>query len=132
MTTRDAQYHCSVKAVGRAAGRSVVAAAAYRSGTRLEDPCTGETHDYRRRGGVVHAEIVTPAGCEWARDRQALWGAVSTAATRRNARLASEVECSLPATLTDAQRLALVRGFARTLAAEGVAIDFVIHSPGIR
>lgn len=123
----DTQYHCTVKSVGRAAGRSAVAAAAYRAGVRLEDPRTGETHDYRRRGDVVHAEIVT--GYDWARDRQALWGAVSTSATRLNARLATEVECSLPAALTDAQRLALVRSFARALAAEGVGVDFAIHSP---
>ncbi|NYZ13286.1 MobA/MobL family protein [Azospirillum sp. RWY-5-1] len=129
MATLDTQYHCTVKSVGRAAGRSAVAAAAYRAGARLEDPRTGETHDYRRRGGVVHAEIIAPPGCEWAQDRQALWGAVETAATRKNSRLATEVEVALPAALTDAQRLALVRSFTRALAAEGVGVDFAIHAP---
>lgn len=129
MPTLDMQYHCTVKSIGRAAGRSAVAAAAYRSGTRLKNPRTGETYDYRRRGGVVHAEIITPPGCDGWQDREKLWGAVETAATRRNARLASEVECSLPAALTDAQRLALVRGFAHDLATTGVGVDYAIHSP---
>lgn len=128
MPALDTQYHCAIKAIGRAAGRSAVAAAAYRAGVRLESPL-GETHDYRRRGGVVHAEIVAPAGCEWAQNRQGLWSAVETAAKRKNARLATEVEVALPAALSDTQRLALVRGFARDLMAEGVGVDFAIHSP---
>ena len=51
MTTAD-WYHCSVKPVSRSAGRSVVAAAAYRLGERLEDAMYATVHDYTRRRGV--------------------------------------------------------------------------------
>ncbi|MBV8096438.1 MAG: MobA/MobL family protein, partial [Acetobacteraceae bacterium] len=53
-------YHCSVKGVGRAKGRSVVAAAAYRSGERLVDEWAGQTADYRARGGVLDSFILVP------------------------------------------------------------------------
>jgi len=67
-------YHCSVKGVGRALGRSVVAAAAYRSGERLADEITGKTADYRARGGVVETFILTPDNAPaWAHDRERLW-----------------------------------------------------------
>ena len=42
----------------RSAGRSAVAAAAYRSGTKLTNEWDGMTHDYTRKGGIVHAEIM--------------------------------------------------------------------------
>lgn len=128
MSTHDNQYHLCIKAIGKAAGRSAVAAAAYRSGTVLTDEQTGEVHDYRRKGGVFLSEIVTREDADWCRDRQTLWSRLSSA-TRRNGRTCTEVEAALPASLTDAQRVALVRGFAAALTAEGIAVDFSIHAP---
>ncbi|HYG88178.1 MAG TPA: MobA/MobL family protein [Azospirillum sp.] len=127
--TFDNQYHCCIKAVSRSAGRSVIAAAAYRSGTRLCDARTGLTHDYRRKRGIVLSEIVVPPLCEWALDRKKLWDAVA-AKVRANGREATECECALPHMLTNEQRSALVRGFAASLVAEGgVAVDYAVHEP---
>ena len=39
-------------------GKSAVAAAAYRSGEKLTNEWDGMTHDYTRKGGVVHTEIM--------------------------------------------------------------------------
>jgi MobA/MobL family len=39
-------YHFSAKVIGRAAGRSAVAAAAYRSGSRLRDERLDRDHDF--------------------------------------------------------------------------------------
>jgi hypothetical protein len=84
-------YHCSVKPVGRASGRSVVAAAAYRSGERLADERTGEVFDYRARGGVVDTFILTRDGVgAWERAR--LWNAAERIEPRANGRLATEIE----------------------------------------
>lgn len=124
----DTQYHCSIKLVSRSAGRSAVAAAAYRSGSVLRDERTGLEHDYRRKRGVVLSEIAVPPGCDWALDRANLWNAVE-GKTRANGRVATECEVSLPHTLNDEQRAELVRGFAASLAAEGVAVDYNIHAP---
>lgn len=53
-------YHCSIKIISRGKGKSAVAAAAYRSGENLANDYDGITHDYTRKGGVVHTEILLP------------------------------------------------------------------------
>lgn len=125
-------YHLSMKPMSRSSGRSAVAAAAYRAGQKLTNERDGLTHDFTRRGGVEHVEIVTPAGAEadWALDRSALWNAAEAAEKRKDARVAREIEVALPHELTDEQRLALTREFSQGVAdSYGVAVDFAIHSP---
>jgi len=125
-------YHCSVKSVGRAKGRSIVAAAAYRSGERLADEWAGRTADYRARGGVLDSFIVAPdAAPAWMHDRERLWNAAERAETRANGRLATELELALPHELTAAQRKELVTEFVQEIAERhGVAADVAIHEPG--
>ena len=53
-------YHCNISIVSRGKGKSAVAAAAYRSGEKLTNEWDGMTHDYTRKGGVVHTEIMLP------------------------------------------------------------------------
>ena len=53
-------YHCSIKIISRGKGKSAVAAAAYRSGENLTNEYDGITHDYTRKGGVVHTEVLLP------------------------------------------------------------------------
>ena len=53
-------YHCSIKVISRGKGKSAVAAAAYRAGEKITNEFDGETHDYTRKGGVVHTEILLP------------------------------------------------------------------------
>jgi Ti-type conjugative transfer relaxase TraA len=125
-------YHLSMKTVSRASGRSAVGAAAYRSGTRLTNERDGLTHDYTRKGGIEHSEIVLPEGshAEWARDRETLWNAAEFAEKRKDARVAREIEVALPHELTGDERLELVREFSQSLADRyGVAVDFAIHTP---
>lgn len=128
MAVLSRQYHCQIGPVSRSAGRSVVAAAAYRGGVALTDARTGITHDYTRKRGVVFAEVIAPAGCDWA-DRAALWNAVE-ARSRANGRLATECELAIPHELTQAQAAALVRAFAAEIVGQhGVAADVAIHRP---
>ncbi|WP_431324955.1 Ti-type conjugative transfer relaxase TraA [Rhizobium sp. YTU87027] len=125
-------YHLSVKPITRASGRSAVAAAAYRSGTKLENQSDGLVHDFSRRAGIVHAEIVLPAGvsADWASDRSALWNAAEAVESRRDARVAREFEIALPHELSAEQRLVLTRAFAQALADRyQTAVDFAIHEP---
>jgi hypothetical protein len=126
-----ASYHLTAKIVKRSAGRSVVAAAAYRSASRLTDERSGQVHDYSRKRGVAHAEVMTPTGVPaWMKDRQKLWERVEASEKRRDAQLAREVEISLPHELTDEQRLDLVRGFVtENFVSRGMVADFAIHSP---
>ena len=81
-----ALYHLHAQALSRRDGASAVAAAAYRSGERIVDERTGETHDYTRRSGVDRAEIIAPdQAAQWTRDREQLWNQaeLGRAAARR-------------------------------------------------
>ncbi len=111
-------YHCSMKPIARASGRSAVASAAYRAGQCLTNERDGLTHDFTRRDGVEHSEIVLPEGAsaEWALDRSALWNATEHAEKRKDARVAREFEIALPHELSQDERLETARAFARDLA----------------
>ncbi len=125
-------YHLSMKPITRSSGRSAVAASAYRAGECLTNERDGLTHDYTRKSGIEHAEIVLPKGstAEWARDRSALWNAAEAAEKRSDARVAREFEIALPHELSPEERLEATRAFARGLADRyGTAVDFAIHSP---
>ncbi|MCI4685086.1 Ti-type conjugative transfer relaxase TraA, partial [Candidatus Rhodoblastus alkanivorans] len=125
-------YHLSMKPISRASGRSSVAAAAYRAGEKLTNERDGLTHDFTRREGVEHAQIVIPQGseAEWALDRSALWNAAEQADKRKDARVAREFEIALPHELSAERRLELTRAFAQGLADRyRTAVDFAIHAP---
>jgi len=122
-------YHCSTKPLARSSGRSAVAAAAYRSGDCLVDERQGIEHDYTRRRGVIHAELVLPEGVgTWTRAE--LWNAAEKAEKRKDARTAREWEVALPEELGDKERLDLALRFARGLASKyGCAVDVALHAP---
>lgn len=127
-----ASYRFSATVVKRSAGRSATAAAAYRSGSEITCERYGETHDYTRKRGVVHAEIMAPEDApEWTRDRAVLWNAVEVAEKRKDAQLAREIQLSLPHELTDRQRVELVRQFvADEFVSRGMVADLALHAPG--
>ena len=124
-------YHLSAQIISRKAGRSSTAAAAYRSGERIVDERTGEIHDYRRKGGVSHTEIVMPSGSDWAPTRSELWNAVEAKNKRADSQVAREFLVALPDELNESQRRELATAFARELADKyQIAVDVAIHAPG--
>lgn len=126
-----ALFHFHVQTIKRRAGRSAPAAAAYRSGARLRDDRTQIVHDYTRRKGVDHAELLIPPGApSWASSREKLWNQVELAEKRCNSAVAREIEVALPAELTLAQRVSLAQDFARELVEmHGLAVDLAVHRP---
>lgn len=126
-----AVYRFSAQVIGRSNGRSATAAAAYRSGISITDERTGLTHDYRRRGGIVHAEILTPKGApEWTGDRVQLWNAVEKVERRKDAQLAREILTSLPYELDADQRRDLIQEFVQQeFVSRGMIADMAIHAP---
>ncbi|WP_446721028.1 MobA/MobL family protein [Methylobacterium sp. 092160098-2] len=79
----------------------------YRAGERLHDEQTGAEHDFSRRKGVVHTEIMLPEGAApWVADRQRLWNHLHQIEARRDAQLAREINLALPHELTGDERLA--------------------------
>ena len=135
-------YMLSAKIIGRSSGGNAVAAAAYRSGEKLEGERyeldedgkalrTAETFDYTRKGGVVESLILAPEGApEWTRDRATLWHTVETTERRKDSQLAREMIVSLPRELTLKASAELVRDFvSRELVSRGMIADVSIHNP---
>ena len=85
-------YHFDASVISRSKGRSATAASAYRAAERIVDRRTGEVHDYTRKHGVAHSEILAPEHApDWARDRSALWNAVEQIERRKDAQVSREV-----------------------------------------
>ena len=125
-------YHCSIKIIKRSQGRSVVAAAAYRSGQKLTNEWDGITHDYTKKGGVVHSEILLPAHApsEFS-DRSSLWNSVEKIEKNRNAQLAREIEIALPTEIDRKSQIRLVRKYVQDIfVSAGMCVDFSIHDKG--
>lgn len=123
-----ANYHCSVKAISRSNGSTATGSAAYRSAEKILDERTGEIHDFTRKEGVEHTELILPGG--GTAERGEYWNRVEQHHKRGDAVLAREVEVSLPVELTKDQRRELAVEFGRTLADKyGVAADVAIHNP---
>lgn len=124
-------YHLSVKTVSRSAGRSATAAAAYRAGCEITDERTGQQHDYSRKQGVVHSEIILPEGAdERFLDRSTLWNEAEQSEKRVNSTVAREYEVALPAELDKEQRKELAQDFGGWLSERyGVGVDVCIHEP---
>jgi hypothetical protein len=123
-------YHLSIKIVSRGKGvRSGVAAAAYRAAEKIKNEYDGVTHDYTRKGGVVHTEILLPdnAPPEY-QDRAILWNAVEKIEKAKNSQLAREIEIALPKELTREQSISLVRDYVNHhFVAAGMCADICIH-----
>jgi len=130
-----ANLHFNITAISRGAGRSAVAAAAYRSGERIRDERTGRLHNYSSRDDVPHVEILLPKGFDasqvpWVADRAKLWNAAERAEVPRNARVAREYQVNLPHELTAEQRRELARTFSQEVADRyKVVVDLAIHLP---
>ncbi len=122
-------YHLSAQIIGRSAGRSATAAAAYRAHEKILDERTGITHDYTRRRGEVETFILAPDHApNWAHDRARLWNEVEKIEKRKDAQLAREINVALPVELTPAQQCDLIREYVEeNMVSRGMIADVVIH-----
>jgi len=123
-------YHLSIKIISRGkGGRSAVAAAAYRAAEKITNEYDGIIHDYTRKGGVVHTEILLPdnAPADY-QGRAVLWNAVEKIEKAKNSQLAREIELALPVELTREQNISLVREYVkRHFVNAGMCADICIH-----
>ncbi|MGJ5044157.1 Ti-type conjugative transfer relaxase TraA [Bradyrhizobium sp. HKCCYLRH1062] len=122
-------YHLHVKVIGRKAGSSAVAAAAYRSASRLRDERIGRDQDFSAKRGVVHSEVMLPENAPQAwSDRKRLWNDVEASEVRKDAQLAREVEFALPRELSEAQSIELARDFVQgEFIGRGMIADLNVH-----
>ena len=122
-------YHCSVKIIGRSSGRSSVAAAAYRAGQKIKNERDGLTHDYSRKSGVVHSEIMLPTHAPEAyKDRSTLWNAVEKKERRNDSQTAREVEIALLIEFNLEENIQVVQNYINeNFVDKGMCADFSIH-----
>ena len=126
-------YHCSVQVIGRNAGRSSVAAAAYRAGEDLVNEYDGIEHDFTKKNWVEYTEIILPdnAPAEYS-DRSTLWNAVEMSEKSKDAQLCREFELALPVELTLKQQIEVAEQFARDkLVSQGMIVDIALHNPPV-
>lgn len=119
----------SIKITSRGKGKSAVAAAAYRAGEKITNEYDGVIHDYTRKGGIAHTEILLPdhAPAEYS-DRAVLWNAVEKIEKAKNAQLAREIEIALPVELSAGQNISLVRDYVKqNFVDKGMCADVCIH-----
>ena len=132
---RVAIAYARPQVISRAAGRSVIACAAYRAAETLHDQRQDKTHRYDMRGGVIATGILTPTGVpHWMRDREQLWNAVERREDRSNrpdeAQLAREIIIALPHELDDKNREFLLKNILKEGATrKGMIADYAIHTP---
>ena len=122
-------YHLSSQIIKRSAGRSSVAAAAYRAAAKLTDQRTGLDHDYTRKRHVDDAVIYLPATAPSAyADRATLWNAVEKKENRKDSQTAREIDVAIPVELTQPQMKNLVAGFVKQqFVDEGMIADVCYH-----
>ncbi|NJL53099.1 MAG: MobA/MobL family protein [Hydrococcus sp. SU_1_0] len=122
-------YHLSAQIIGRSAGRSATAAAAYRSGQELKNNLTGKVHNFTHRDRIDHSEILAPVTANWITDRNQLWNRVEGAEKRKDATLARELNIALPMELGRDNQIELVREFVReNFVDAGMIADINLHN----
>ncbi|MBC7103043.1 MAG: Ti-type conjugative transfer relaxase TraA [Rhizobium sp.] len=122
-------YHLHVKVIGRKAGSSAVASAAYRSASRLRDDRIERSHDFSSKRGVVHSEVMLPENApeQW-NDRERLWNDVEAFEKRKDAQLCREIEFAIPREMTRAQGIELARDFVQAeFVDQGMIADLNVH-----
>ncbi len=113
-------------------GRSVIAAAAYRAGSKLYDELREKTFDYARRvKGVIHSTILAPEGAPaWATNSGQLWNTVEAGEKRKDAQLAREFVLAVPRELSaDAQFETAVDWAKKELVTSGMVAEISLHHP---
>ncbi|GAB1717531.1 MAG: conujugal transfer protein TraA [Nitrobacter sp.] len=122
-------YHLHVKVIGRKAGSSAVASAAYRSASRMRDERIDRVQDFTAKRGVVHSEVLLPENApeQWS-DREQFWNDVEAFEVRKDAQLAREVEFAIPREMTQPQGIELARDFAQAeFVDQGMIADLNVH-----
>ena len=125
-------YVLQSKPISRSAGRSMVAAAAYRSGENLTNEQDGRAHKYQNRASDIEFKrVLVPTDRTLSElKRSTLWNAAEAAEKRKNSRTGREFVLALPHELNQEQRAQLAQDFALELVKRyKVAADVCIHKP---
>ena len=122
-------YHLSIKIISRGKGKSAVAAASYRSGEKIKNEYDGIVHDFTRKGGIAHTEILLPQNApQEFSDRGTLWNSVEKIEKSKNSQLAREIEIALSKELNREKQIELVREYVKeNFVKVGMCADIALH-----
>ena len=122
-------YHLCIKIISRGKGKSAVAASAYRSGEKIKNEYDGVVHDFTRKGGIAHTEILLPQNApEEFSNRSVLWNRVEKIEKSKNSQLAREIEIALPKELNREKQINLVREYVKeNFVKVGMCADIALH-----
>ena len=122
-------YHLCIKIISRGKGKSAVAASAYRSGEKIKNEYDGIVHDFTRKGGITHTEILLPQNApQEFSDRGILWNSVEKIEKSKNSQLAREIEVALPKELDREKQINLVREYVKeNFVKVGMCADIALH-----
>ena len=125
-------YRLEAKIISRGNGHSAVAAAAYRTGTKLRDERSDKIHDYSSRTkGVVESVILRPENAPaFSQDTASLWNEVERSEKRKDAQLAREFILAVPKELDAKQQMECAVGWAqKELVGKGMVAEVSLHNP---
>ncbi|RYE27590.1 MAG: hypothetical protein EOP45_00725 [Sphingobacteriaceae bacterium] len=130
-------FHAHTQVIGKSSGKSAVAAAAYRSASKLVEHnvdrdtgiTTETTWDYSKKNGVVFSKIITPDNAaSWMNDREQLWNKIQELGVHKRARYSREFEIALPVELSCKQnKELLIEIVERCFVSKGMIADINMH-----
>jgi ATP-dependent exoDNAse (exonuclease V) alpha subunit len=123
-------FRLEAKIISRGNGHSVVAAAAYRTGSKIRDERTGVTHNYSKRHGVIESVILTPENApNFTKDSVSLWNEVERSEARKDSQTGREFVLSLPRELSHGEQVELAVGWAKAeLVSRGMIAEISFHN----
>ncbi|HDR6313178.1 TPA: MobA/MobL family protein [Bacillus cereus] len=121
-------YHFSVNVIKRSKGKSSVASAAYRSGTKIKDERYNTTHNYENKK-VDESFIMLPNNAPVRFiDRKILWNEVERVETHSLAQVSREINFALPIELSHEEQKRMVREYVQeNFVDKGMISDVAIH-----
>ena len=125
-----ALFHSTTKIISRSDAGNAVAAAAYRSGSRMTCERTGQVFNYTRKKEVTYRAILAPLGSpDWVSDLSKLSNCIEAKEKRLNSQLWREVEMALPLTLTPEQHIRLLNDYVQEqFIGRGMVASICLHA----
>ena len=123
-------YDATTSTVSRGAGGSACAKGAYIGSQEITNEITGEIHNYTKKQGVEHTEIILPSGIYKTISSSELWNKAELAGNRKDARVGREWVIGLPSELNQEQRKELSQNLEKDLAERyQVGTQLAMHEP---
>lgn len=121
-------FHMSISNISNGKGRSAIASASYRSGTRLYDEKEGRSYFYKREVKPETFILKPKHAPEWCLNRERLWNEVEKKENKVNSRYAKEFNVSLPIELNNEEQKELLLDYVqKNFVDDGMVADIAIH-----